>query len=97
MTTEILINVAPRENRAALIENGVLTELFVERQSRRGMRSVRSVTHRVRDRSCSRRVAYRLIQTRVRSCQAERMSKLDFRRWRTVNASFLAHYSPSCR
>ena len=31
MTTEILINVAPRENRAALIENGVLTELFVEK------------------------------------------------------------------
>ena len=37
MTTEILINVAPRENRGALIENGVLTELFVERQSRRGI------------------------------------------------------------
>jgi ribonuclease G len=37
MTTEILINVAPRENRAALIENGVLMELFVERQSRRGI------------------------------------------------------------
>ncbi len=37
MTTEILINVAPRETRAALIENGVLTELFVERQSRRGI------------------------------------------------------------
>ncbi len=37
VTTEILINVAPRESRAALIENGVLTELFVERQSRRGI------------------------------------------------------------
>jgi ribonuclease G len=37
LTTEILINVAPRENRGALIENGVLTELFVERQSRRGI------------------------------------------------------------
>jgi len=37
VTTEILINVAPRENRGALIENGVLTELFVERQSRRGI------------------------------------------------------------
>ena len=37
VTTEILINVAPRENRAALIENGVLTELFIERQSRRGI------------------------------------------------------------
>src|SRR5687768_10291038 len=37
VTTEILINVAPRETRAALIENGVLTELFIERQSRRGI------------------------------------------------------------
>jgi ribonuclease G len=37
VTTEILINVAPRENRAALVENGVLMELFVERQSRRGI------------------------------------------------------------
>src|SRR3954465_15147457 len=37
VTTEILLNVAPRETRAALIENGVLTELFVERQSRRGI------------------------------------------------------------
>src|SRR6187200_802479 len=37
LTTEILINVAPRENRAALVENGVLTELFIERQSRRGI------------------------------------------------------------
>jgi len=37
VSTEILINVAPRENRGALIENGVLTELFVERQSRRGI------------------------------------------------------------
>jgi ribonuclease G len=37
VSTEILINVAPRENRAALVENGVLMELFVERQSRRGI------------------------------------------------------------
>ena len=37
MTTEILINVAPRETRAALIENGVLAELFIERHSRRGI------------------------------------------------------------
>jgi ribonuclease G len=37
VTTEILINAAPRENRAALVENGVLTELFIERQSRRGI------------------------------------------------------------
>src|SRR5204863_8466170 len=37
VTTEILINVAPRETRAALIENGVLAELFIERHSRRGI------------------------------------------------------------
>jgi len=37
LTTEILINVAPRETRAALIENGVLAELFIERQTRRGI------------------------------------------------------------
>jgi ribonuclease G len=37
MTTEILINVALRETRAALVENGVLAELFIERQSRRGI------------------------------------------------------------
>ena len=37
VTTEILINVAPRETRAALVENGVLQELYIERQSRRGI------------------------------------------------------------
>ena len=37
MTTEILINVAPRETRAALVENGVLAELFIERASRRSI------------------------------------------------------------
>jgi ribonuclease G len=37
MTAEILINVAPREVRAALLEGGVLQELFVERESRRGL------------------------------------------------------------
>ena len=37
MSTEILINVSPRETRAALLENGVLQELFVERASRRGL------------------------------------------------------------
>lgn len=37
MTAEILINAAPRETRAALLEGGVLQELFVERASRRGL------------------------------------------------------------
>jgi len=37
MSSEILINVAPREVRAALLEAGVLQEVFVERQSRRGL------------------------------------------------------------
>jgi ribonuclease G len=37
MSTEILINIAPRETRAALIENGMLAELFIERASRRGI------------------------------------------------------------
>ncbi len=37
MSVEILINVAPRETRAALVENGMLAELFVERASRRGL------------------------------------------------------------
>jgi len=32
-----VINVSPRETRAALLENGVLQELFVERASRRGL------------------------------------------------------------
>jgi ribonuclease G len=34
---EILINVTPREVRAALIDNGTLQELLVERSSRRGL------------------------------------------------------------
>ena len=34
---EILINVTPREVRAALLENGILQELHVERASRRGV------------------------------------------------------------
>jgi ribonuclease G len=37
VSTEILINIAPRETRAALIENGMLAELFIERASRRGI------------------------------------------------------------
>ena len=34
---EILVNVTPREVRAALVENGVLQELYVERAIRRGL------------------------------------------------------------
>jgi len=34
---EILINVSPREVRAALVENGVLQEVLMERASRRGL------------------------------------------------------------
>ena len=34
---EILINVSPSETRAALLENGVLQEIFVERTARRGL------------------------------------------------------------
>ena len=34
---EILLNVTPRETRAALIENGVTQELYIERASRRGL------------------------------------------------------------
>src|SRR5215813_5241451 len=37
MTIEILINVGPREIRAALIEEGVLQELMIERANRRGL------------------------------------------------------------
>ena len=37
MSEEILINVTPRETRVALVENGVLQELFIERARRRGL------------------------------------------------------------
>ena len=37
MSAELLVNVTPRETRVAVIENGVLQELFVERASRRGL------------------------------------------------------------
>ena len=37
MSVELLINVTPQETRVALIENGVLQEVFVERASRRGL------------------------------------------------------------
>ncbi len=37
MTIEILVNAAPRETRAALVDNGSLQELFIERPSRKGL------------------------------------------------------------
>ena len=37
MSDEILMNVTPREVRVAVVENGVLQEVFVERANRRGM------------------------------------------------------------
>jgi ribonuclease G len=37
MTAEVLINVSPREVRAALVEDGVLEEIFMERSNRRGL------------------------------------------------------------
>jgi len=37
MSAELLINVTPRETRVALIENGILQELFIERANRRGL------------------------------------------------------------
>ena len=37
MSFEILVNVAPRETRAALLESGVVQEVHVERTSRRGL------------------------------------------------------------
>jgi ribonuclease G len=39
MTTEILVNVSPRETRAAVVENGVLSEIYLERANRRGLTS----------------------------------------------------------
>ena len=35
--TEILVNLSPREVRAALVDNGVLQEIFLERANRRGL------------------------------------------------------------
>jgi hypothetical protein len=37
MTSEVLINVSPREVRAALVDEGVLQELFIERANKRGL------------------------------------------------------------
>jgi ribonuclease G len=37
LSIEILVNVAPRETRAAVTENGVVQEIYIERTSRRGL------------------------------------------------------------
>src|ERR1700720_228569 len=37
MSTDILINASMHEARAAVVENGVLQEVFLERASRRGL------------------------------------------------------------
>ena len=37
MSTELLINVTPQESRVALIENGVVQEILIERSHRRGL------------------------------------------------------------
>jgi ribonuclease G len=37
VSEEILINITPRETRVALVENGVLQEIFIERTARRGL------------------------------------------------------------
>ena len=37
MSTEILINVTPRETRSALVENGVLQEIYIERNNHLGI------------------------------------------------------------
>ncbi|MGH8133822.1 MAG: Rne/Rng family ribonuclease, partial [Steroidobacteraceae bacterium] len=37
MSTEILVNVAPRETRAAILDNGAVQEIHIERSSRRGL------------------------------------------------------------
>ena len=37
MSVELLVNVSPRETRIAVVENGALQEVFVERANRRGL------------------------------------------------------------
>ncbi|GAB4359748.1 MAG: ribonuclease G [Gammaproteobacteria bacterium] len=37
MSEEILVNVTPRETRVAVVENGVLQEVFIERAAKRGL------------------------------------------------------------
>ena len=36
MSAELLLNVTPSETRVAMIEGGVLQEIHIERESRRG-------------------------------------------------------------
>ena len=37
MSAELLINVTPQESRVALLENGILQEVLIERTSRKGI------------------------------------------------------------
>ncbi|MDH5258096.1 MAG: Rne/Rng family ribonuclease, partial [Gammaproteobacteria bacterium] len=37
MSEEILINITPQETRVAVIENGMLQEVFIERTKKRGI------------------------------------------------------------
>lgn len=37
MSSELLINVTPAESRVALVENGILQEIHIERQTKRGL------------------------------------------------------------
>ena len=37
VSVELLVNIAPRETRIAVVENGMLQEVFVERANRRGL------------------------------------------------------------
>ena len=37
MGTELLINVTPSETRVAMIDGGVLQEIHIERESKRGI------------------------------------------------------------
>ncbi|MDO7641751.1 MAG: Rne/Rng family ribonuclease, partial [Reinekea forsetii] len=37
MTSDILVNVTPMETRVALVENGAVQEIFLERNQTRGL------------------------------------------------------------
>src|ERR1043166_8015406 len=37
MSSEILVNIGPRETRAALVESGVVQEVYIQRASRHGL------------------------------------------------------------
>lgn len=37
MTAEVLVNVTPSETRVAIVENGILQEIHIEREARRGL------------------------------------------------------------